>query len=57
MIIGYDTYHDSLNKGQSVGGFVATLNQECTKYFSKVSFHGTQNKEELSSNFAANVVG
>lgn len=55
MIMGYDTYHDSAQKGRSVGGFVTTLNQSCTKYFSKVSFHAT--KEELSANFTINIMG
>ena len=31
MVVGVDTYHDSATKGQSVGGFVATLNQTLTK--------------------------
>ena len=32
MVVGYDSYHDSVKKGQSVGGFVASLNQTLTKY-------------------------
>ena len=31
MVVGIDTYHDSVNKGQSVGGFVASMNRTCTK--------------------------
>ena len=31
MIVGIDTYHDSSQKGQSVGGFVASLNKRYTR--------------------------
>ena len=32
MVIGIDTYHDSLQKGRSVGGFVASTNATLTKW-------------------------
>lgn len=32
MVIGIDCYHDSLTKGRSVGGFVASMNKTLTKY-------------------------
>ena len=38
MIIGIDTYHDSSEKGKSACGFVASMNQNTTRYFSGVSF-------------------
>lgn len=31
MIVGIDTYHDSSQKGRSVGGFVASLNKRYTR--------------------------
>ena len=49
MIVGYDTYHDSSQKGKSVGATVASLNKECTKYFSIATHHSTS--EELTTNF------
>ena len=45
MVIGYDSYHDSLNKSMSVGGFVASLNKSFTKYYSKCTFQ--HNSQEL----------
>ncbi|KAK2562296.1 Piwi-like protein 1 [Acropora cervicornis] len=41
MVVGIDTYHDSSAKGRSVGGFVASVNQTLTKYYSRVSFQHT----------------
>jgi aubergine-like protein len=41
MVVGFDTYHDSVNKGQSVGGFVASVNPSLTRYTSRVTFHHT----------------
>ncbi|KAL9980655.1 hypothetical protein ACROYT_G009266 [Oculina patagonica] len=41
MVIGIDCYHDSSTKGRSVGGFVASMNQTLTKYYSRVSFQHT----------------
>jgi len=41
MVVGYDTYHDSVKKGQSVGGFVASLNPNLTKYHSRCTFQHT----------------
>ncbi|CAG5135544.1 unnamed protein product [Candidula unifasciata] len=39
MIVGIDSYHDSANKGQSVGALVASLNKECTRYYSMTEYH------------------
>jgi len=52
MVVGYDTYHDSSDRNRSVGGFVASMNQTLTSWYSRASYH--TNNEEMSSNFAAN---
>jgi aubergine-like protein len=52
MVVGYDTYHDSTQRGKSVGGFVSSMNATLTRWFSRVSYHGTQ--DEMSGNFAIN---
>ena len=31
MVVGIDVYHDSLTKGMSIGGFVASTNQSLTR--------------------------
>ncbi|KAG8319564.1 Piwi-like protein 2, partial [Homalodisca vitripennis] len=36
MICGIDTYHDTKNRGQSVAGFVASLNPNVTRWHSQV---------------------
>lgn len=41
MLVGIDTYHDSSQKGRSVGGFCATMNQNYTKWYSNVTFQTT----------------
>ena len=38
MVIGIDVYHDSLQKGTSVAGFIASTNDSMTKYFSRCLF-------------------
>jgi aubergine-like protein len=47
MVIGYDSYHDSTQKGMAVGAVVASLNSTMTKYSSTCTFH--HNNEELIS--------
>lgn len=37
MICGIDSYHDPRNKNNSVAGFVASVNNDVTRWFSKVS--------------------
>jgi len=49
MVIGYDTYHDTVSKGRSVGALVASLNQSMTKYFSVANLH-TNPQQELHDN-------
>ncbi|XP_038059144.1 piwi-like protein 1 [Patiria miniata] len=41
MVIGIDSYHDSSTRGRSVGGFVATLNDNLTRYYSRCTFQHT----------------
>merc|ERR1740131_691492 len=49
MVIGYDTYHDSAQKGRSVGAVVASLNSTFTKYLSVANLH-TNPAQELHDN-------
>jgi len=49
MICGYDTYHDSSRRGRSAGAFVASLNNDISRWYSKVSFHQAGAWEELSN--------
>ncbi|CAL1531960.1 unnamed protein product [Lymnaea stagnalis] len=55
MVIGIDTYHDSAQKNQSVGALVASLNRECTRYFSKTEYHPS--KDELMRNLQPLMTG
>ena len=45
MVVGIDTYHDTLRRGRSVAGFVASLNNTCTRYYTCAKFQ--QSGEEL----------
>jgi len=49
MVIGYDTYHDSAQKGRSVGAVVASMNKTFTKYLSVANLH-TNPAQELNDN-------
>ena len=49
MVIGYDTYHDTLKKGVSVGAVVASLNNTMTKYLSVANLHSNP-QQELNDN-------
>jgi len=55
MIIGIDTYHDSANKNQSVGAMVASLNQECTRFYCKTEYH--DKKSEIMQSLSVLVSG
>lgn len=46
MIIGIDTYHDSAQQGRSVGGFIASINSNYTRWYSNTTFQ--QSGVELS---------
>lgn len=54
MVLGFDVYHCPDRKGDSVGALVATINQNCTKYFSTTTFH--KDKTELSVNLQKDVI-
>ncbi|CAB3989275.1 piwi 1 [Paramuricea clavata] len=41
MVIGIDCYHDSVSKGKSISGFVASTNQTLTKYYSRCTSQHT----------------
>ncbi|GAB1602280.1 piwi-like protein 1 [Argonauta hians] len=47
MIVGIDHYHDSAKRGHSVGGIVASMNNEMTRWYSRATFQTAH--EELSS--------
>ncbi|XP_045460997.1 piwi-like protein Siwi [Harmonia axyridis] len=51
MVVGYDVCRDTLSKQKSFGGMVASMNNNCSRYYSAVSEH--LYSEELSHNFAA----
>ena len=38
MMVGIDVCHDSRDKRQSIAGFVASINQSCTRWYSRVCF-------------------
>jgi hypothetical protein len=40
MVCGIDSYHDAGKRGGSVAGFVSSLNQTLTRWYSKVCFQG-----------------
>jgi aubergine len=50
MVCGYDATHDTLNKGSSFGGFVASLNDTLSHYFSKAFAH--HNSSDVSNSMA-----
>jgi aubergine-like protein len=53
MICGIDTYHDSEKKKASVCAFVATTNENKSKYFSRATIQSTH--QELSNNLTITV--
>jgi aubergine-like protein len=53
MICGIDTYHDTAKKKSSVCAFIATTNDNKTKYFSRATIQETH--QELSSNLSLTV--
>jgi len=55
MVIGYDTYHDTVSKGRSVGAVVASLNDSMTKYVSIANIHSS-NDQELHDNLCPAIV-
>ena len=55
MVIGYDTYHDSAQKGRSAGALVASINKTFTKYISVANMH-TNEAQELNDNLVPAIV-
>lgn len=53
MACGYDTYHDTSNRGRSFGAFVASTNDGLSRWFSKADVH--DKIDELSSNLVDNM--
>eukprot|EP00095_Tigriopus_kingsejongensis_P002312 maker-scaffold347_size200506-snap-gene-0.20 protein:Tk02312 transcript:maker-scaffold347_size200506-snap-gene-0.20-mRNA-1 annotation:"giwi protein" len=47
MVIGYDSYHDTTNKANTVGAVVSTINKELSRFTSFIALH--KNGEELHS--------
>lgn len=45
MVCGVDTYHEGAQKSNSVVGFVASVNESCTRWYSRVAIQ--QRGEEL----------
>ena len=49
MVVGIDTYHDSVKKGASVVGFVASLVHTWTRFYSRTVIQ--KPNQELSDHF------
>ena len=48
MVCGIDVYHDPSRKSPSVGGFVASMNKTCTRWYSRVA-HQMSGQELVDS--------
>jgi len=55
MVVGFDVYHDSLTKGKSIGGFVASTNKYLTRYYSKITSQTSHH--EICSQLKASMTG
>lgn len=53
MVCGYDTYHDTANRGRSYGAFTASQNPKFSRWYSKADSH--DRLEELSSHMTENL--
>ena len=53
MFVGYDTCHDPMNKSNSWGAFVASLNSDFSMWFSATDNH--KKGEELSSHMSKDI--
>ncbi|KAH9632359.1 hypothetical protein HF086_010284 [Spodoptera exigua] len=53
LVIGYDVCHDTRSKEKSFGGFVASLDQNLTRFYSAVNSHTSG--EELSNHMGFNI--
>jgi aubergine-like protein len=47
MMVGYDAFHDS-QQGKSVGALVASLNKDCTQYYSTAEYHDASGMQEIT---------
>ncbi|KAF4530652.1 hypothetical protein B566_EDAN004891 [Ephemera danica] len=54
MVVGFDVSHDTMNKSQSYGAMVASLNTNLSRYYSAVSANNSG--EELSNDFSTNLL-
>ena len=54
MVCGYDTYHDTANRGRSYGAFLASMNDRFSRWWSKADAH--DRLEEMSSQVATNLL-
>jgi len=48
MVVGYDTFHDTVNKKKSVGALISTTNPELTRYYSTVCIHESNDELQVS---------
>jgi len=48
MMVGYYAYHDTKQKGKSVGALIASINKECTRYFSTAEYHDAAGAQEIT---------
>jgi aubergine-like protein len=55
MILGYDLYHDSTQRGKTVGAAVSSLDKDFTSWYSQCELHG--NPTELGENLGKFVEG
>lgn len=53
MVIGYDSYTDSSQRGRAVGGICCSLNSTLTKYYSRVTFQTSH--QEMIDGFHSNL--
>lgn len=54
MICGYDTYHDTANRGRSFGAFLASMNEHFSKWYSNADQH--DRLDEMSTQIAMNIL-
>jgi aubergine-like protein len=54
MVCGYDTYHDTAQRGRSFGAFIASMNMRYSRWWSKADAHDRM--EEISSQMSVNLL-
>lgn len=45
MVVGYDVYHDTQQKGKSVGACLFSTDSLATKYFAQCALHGDHREQ------------